>query len=199
MTFEPDKVQIADGLIRVAQVLGATIQSAAGLNGLSQLQLGILEVLAKRSEGMPVSDLARRFMISAATVSDSLRVLDAKGYVTKSRGSTDGRSVTVKITESGREVGATAMIWVEKLRRIIGEWDETRRAHVLPALISLIDGMQKEGMIPLDRMCVACRYFAINCDPAADAAQYYCRFIGAPLADNDLRVDCPDFARQPSR
>lgn len=194
----PDDVgRIADGLARLGQVLGAMSNSASGGIGLSQLQLAILTLLALRDQGETVSFFARRFMITRATVSDSARVLELKGFVAKSRDRHDARSIRMTITEQGREAVTRSEIASEKLRRIVAGWDERRRAEVLPAIMALIDGLQKEGVIPADRMCMACRYFAINCDPKTPQAPYYCRFIDAPLGALDLRIDCPDFEPQP--
>lgn len=192
-----DIVRISDGLLRLVQVLGAITNASAGVQGLSQLQLEILTLLAGRGTAETVGFFARRFRISDATVSDSLRVLESKGLVTKLRGHDDRRAVYVAITDAGREMVMRANVWTEKLRRIVSGWDEHRRAQVLPAVIELIEGLQKEGMIPVDRMCAACRYFAINCDTDSGSAPFFCRFIDAPLRTLDLRVDCPDFESQP--
>lgn len=189
--------RIADGLWRFGQVIGAASNSAAGEVGLSQLQLGILTLLARRDQGETVGFFARYFMISAATVSDSIRVMEAKGLVTKSRETHDARSVRITITAEGRESVTRSSTALERLRRIVAGWDERKRSEILPAIIALIDGLQKQGAIPADRMCVACRYFAINCDPETPEAAYYCRLIDAPLRAIDLRVDCPEFELQP--
>lgn len=197
MSRHPDDVaRIADGLLRVAQVIGSLNTASAGALGLSALQLQMLQLLAQRSGSETVGFFARRFMISAPTVSDSLRVLESRGLVSKSRDSADARVVNVAITPEGREAVAAAAASAEKLKLLVAGWDEGRRAEILPALIDLIDGLQREGMIPVDRMCVACRYFAINCDTEGGSAPYFCRFINAPLRALDLRVDCPDFEPQ---
>lgn len=195
--FSDDICRIADGLWRFGQVIGATSNSVACELGLSQLQLEVLTLLTRRDQGETVSFFARHFMISAATVSDSIRVMETKGLVTKSRARHDARSVRIAITGKGRELVTRSAIALERLRRIVAGWDERQRSEVLPAVIALIDGLQKQGAIPTDRMCVACRYFAINCDSETPEAAYYCRLIDAPLRTIDLRVDCPDFESQP--
>lgn len=197
MCSHPDDVErIADGLLRLAQVIGSLNTATAGAQGLSALQLQMLQLLAQRDGSETVGFFARRFMISAPTVSDSLRVLESRGLVSKNRDRADARVVHVAITAAGREAAAIAAASAEKLQRLVAGWDERRRAEILPALIDLIDGLQREGMIPVDRICVACRYFAINCDTEGGSAPYFCRFINAPLRALDLRVDCLDFKPQ---
>ncbi|HWO56632.1 MAG TPA: MarR family transcriptional regulator [bacterium] len=197
MSNQPDNVErIADGLMRLAQVIGSLNTATAVARGLSALQLQMLQLLAQRGGSETVGFFARRFLIKASTVSDSLRVLESRGLVSKRRDHADARVVHIAITPEGREAVAIAAASAEKLKRLVAGWDEGRRAVILPALIDLIDGLQREGAIPVDRMCVACRYFAINCDTDGGSAPYFCRFINAPLRALDLRVDCPDFEPQ---
>ncbi len=190
------KSRIATGVFRLAQILAATVSSAAAIRGVSQLQMEILALLADRKSGERVGSIARRFMISAATISDSLRVLEAKGLITKTRDRDDARSVLITITDAGRQATSAYAASIEKVLGIASEWDESRCAEVLPAVIALIDGLQKEGAAPVDRICTTCRHFAINCDLESQSAPYFCRFLDIPLQVTDLRIDCPDFEPQ---
>jgi DNA-binding MarR family transcriptional regulator len=177
-------------------MLAATMSSAASTRGLSQLQLEILSLLASRKSGQRVGSVARYFMISAATVSDSLRVLETKRLITKTRDPDDARSKMVTITDAGQVAASGFSVVIEKVRQIVSDWDEDRRAEVLPAVIAVIDGLRDEGTVRDDRMCTSCRYFAINCDLESHSAPYFCRFFDLPLQVRDLRVDCPDFKPQ---
>lgn len=182
---------MSDGLLRISQILGGALNALAGSRGLSALQLQILWLLERRDGTETVGNLARRFMISAATVSDSLRVMAEKGLITKSRQRRDSRTVDVAITALGREAVAAATALHERLNRIIAEWDETRRIDLRAALFALIAGLQSDSPTLHDRMCVTCRHFAINCDLNSDSAPYYCRSLSGPLRATDLRFDCP--------
>ena len=190
---DDDISKIATGLMRVSQVLGSQAMAAAGFSGLSALQVQILNDLISRGGPLTVSHFARRSQISTATVSDSIRVLTEKGLVAKVRDRADARSVLISITEKGRETAVESSIWTERLRRLVAEWEQDRQGEVLSALITIIDAFQKEGEISTDRMCVACRYFAINCEMGESAAPHYCRFFNTPLRAIDIRIDCPEF------
>lgn len=150
-------------------------------------------MLTGRDSGVSVGFISRRFMISPATVSDSLRVLAGKGLIAKSRHESDSRAVMVTITESGRAVADRCSHGTKKLLRIVEGWDESRRAEALSLVFELIAGLQEEGKDFVDRMCAACRHFAINCDIEGGPAPYYCRSFGVPLKTVELRVDCPEF------
>lgn len=185
--------QIVVGLRRLSQVVGGRTSSTAVALGLSKLQSEILMFLEGRDSGLPIVLFARRFMISPATVSDSIRVLASKGLVAKNRQKGDARSVLVTITESGRMVAVSCIEGTEKLQRIVAGWDEGRRAQALSLMLELIAELQENEIEFSDRMCTSCRHFAINCDLEGGSAPYYCRSIGIPLKSIDLRVDCPVF------
>jgi DNA-binding MarR family transcriptional regulator len=188
-----DISKVATGLMRVSQVLGSQATAAAGFSGLSALQVQVLNDLISRGGPLTVSHFARRFQISTATVSDSIRVLTEKGLVAKVRDRADARAMLVSITEKGRETAVKSSIWTERLKRLVAEWEQNRQDEVLSALTAIIVAFQKEGVVSTDRICVACRYFAINCEMGESAAPHYCRFFNTPLRATDIRIDCPEF------
>ena len=63
------------------------------------------------------------------------------------------------------------------------------QAELLLTQITLIRQLQRAGAIPLQRMCVSCRYFRPRTYPAS-AKLHHCAFIDAPIGDGDLRLDC---------
>lgn len=185
--------RLVQGILRLAKVVEARTSSIAVAQGISPLQLGILSFLAGRYSGVPVSVLARRFMVTLATVSDSLRVLEEKELVTKSRHPDDARLVLIAITDVGSEVGKASAAMADTVRRIVSDWNGNRRAEVFPAIVELIDGLRREEAAPVDRVCAGCRHFAINCESSSQSAPYYCRFYATPLHAVEMQIDCPDF------
>lgn len=188
--------RFAEGLVRLGQILAASMSAAAVSRGLSQLQLEILSCMLTRESGEPVGFLAKRFMISSATISDSLRVLQAKGLITKTRHPDDARSVLVMITVAGREAATEAVTVIERVSRIVADWDESRRAEMHPAICELINRLQKATASPVDRMCLTCLHFAINCDLEGNSAPYFCRAFNIPLREIELRIECGEFESQ---
>jgi len=185
-----DSAGVGDALLRFSQIVGGAVNALAGSRGLSALQLQILWLLDRRDGTETVGNLARRFLISAPTVSDSLRVMAEKGLITKSRQGRDSRAVDVAITALGREAVAATAELHERLNRIISAWDENRRTEIQTALFALIRGLQSDSPSFHDRMCVTCRHFAINCDIDSASAPYYCRSLSTPLRATELRFDC---------
>ena len=56
----------------------------------------------------------------------------------------------------------------------------------------MIRALQLEGEIPVARIFVSCQHFSPNAHPNS-AASHHCQFLDAPLADQVLRIDCPDY------
>jgi DNA-binding MarR family transcriptional regulator len=181
----------ARGFNRLSQLLGSRASASAQITGLSALQAQILAELNSRTDSLSVGFFARRFQVSDATVSDSIRVLAGKGLVAKTRGKVDARAVFLTITEKGREAATASSSWMEPLGKLIAEWDQRKREEVLFALITLIAALQGEH--GTDRICFSCRHFAINCDSHVESSPYFCRFFDAPLGGIDLRIDCSEF------
>lgn len=185
--------RVIAGILRLGELLGSSLTSAGNLHRLSSLQLQILSYLSTLGQTSSVGSIAIRLQISAATASDSLRVLAVKGLITKSRRPDDARGVEIGLSGRGREVVAHSAVLQLKLRKIVAGWDRTRHAEVLPAVLALINGLQRDPEESVDRICLGCEFFAINCETDGQSAPYFCRHFQSPLHAVDLRVDCPEF------
>jgi hypothetical protein len=129
-------------------------------------------------------------------VSDSLSALERKRFITKAGSKRDTRAIDSVITTQGRHVVKASRTVFERLERMIGDWPETRRAQILPAMMELIAELKHDPESPGDRMCITCGHFAINCDARVDSAEHFCRFFSEPLRAVDLRLDCPEHLPQ---
>lgn len=66
-------------------------------------QFDLLAQLDKASEGLSMSELSRRMMVSNGNVTGIADRLEAMGMVTRARDRGDRRTQTVRLTDSGRE------------------------------------------------------------------------------------------------
>ncbi|MGK3991591.1 hypothetical protein WME99_51570 [Sorangium sp. So ce136] len=57
-------------------------------------------------------------------------------------------------------------------------------------VVKMIRALQEQGLVPLSGMCVTCTHFRPNV--RAGASPHYCAFVDAPLATEQLRLDCPE-------
>jgi MarR family transcriptional regulator, organic hydroperoxide resistance regulator len=105
----------------VRAVLRASGRGVPG--GETQLTLSqfyVIDALAHRS--MTVSEVAREADVAVPTATRSLRSLERRGFVERSRGAgEDGRHVTIALTASGRTVLDEKRAWVEMRQRQIFE------------------------------------------------------------------------------
>ncbi|MGV2080261.1 MULTISPECIES: hypothetical protein [unclassified Rhizobium] len=71
----------------------------------------------------------------------------------------------------------------------IGALGDAAQEELLVTLITVIRQLQEKNAIPVQRMCVTCRYF----DPFAHSQSdkpHHCHFVHAPFGQRELRVDC---------
>jgi len=182
--------QILTGLGRLAVFWRAAAWQAVARHGLNPAQAEILGLLARRGPARQTV-LATALGVSAASLSDSVASLNAKGLVTRRGDPGDGRAVQVALSNAGATLQATLPEGPEALRRAVAALPEDEAATTLRALSSLILALQKERAIPVQRMCVTCAHFQPHRHDDA-AAPHHCGFVDAAFGDAGLRIDCAD-------
>lgn len=187
----PIHARIVEGLERIATALKSDDWSRAQAAGVNPTQLSILRTLEGRNAGLSVKELSFQLGVSQPTVTDSILALERKSLVKKRPDPTDGRAVRVVITDVGKAVvrsGSEAAGAVGQATAALGDDDQQQ---LLVQLVSVIRQLQEQGSIPVQRMCVGCRYFRPYAH--ADAARpHHCNFVDAAFGQQDLRIDCRD-------
>jgi DNA-binding MarR family transcriptional regulator len=84
----------------IGQLASAILQARLP-TGMVVPQFAVLNHLAKRPEGSTPLQLARAFQVPKTSMSHSLAVLEARGYVETAPNPDDARSKIVRITPSG--------------------------------------------------------------------------------------------------
>jgi len=159
---------------------------AAGVN---PAQFAILALLEGRPEGMGVKEIAASVLVSQPSATDSIAALERKGLVEKRPDPADLRAVRILCTPAGLD-----LVQVERGRpgtaeRAADALEPDMQEQMLLALIAMIRQLQENGDIPIQRMCVSCRYFSPFAH--ADAANpHHCNFVDAAFGQKDLRIDC---------
>ena len=57
-------------------------------------------------------------------------------------------------------------------------------------VVKMIRALQDQGLVPLSGMCVTCTHFRPNV--RTGAAPHHCALVDAPLASDQVRLDCPE-------
>lgn len=179
------------GLAKLSLVIRHEAWKASGERGLTPTQSQILSVVAGSRAPIGVKAVAEQLAVNMATASEAISALVEKGLVEKRPDPNDGRVVLLRLTRSGRRQARASQPWPESLRSAASALGESEQASLLRGLIGMVRTLQEQGAVPTARMCVECRFFRANRHPGADK-RHHCDFIGAPIADVDLRIDCAD-------
>ncbi len=183
--------RIREGLSRIATVLRIDDWNRAKAAGINPTQLAILTLLEGRDSGLGVKEIAAHLGVSQPTATDSINALERKGCLAKRPGESDRRAVRVVPTAEGDALLRTADIGEGLAGQAVGSLDEGEQEDLLLSLVRMIRHLQEADAIPVQRMCVTCRYFA----PFAhkDAARpHHCHFVDAAFGQRELRIDCRD-------
>lgn len=159
--------------------------------GLSPIQIQFLLFLPNHLEGQcRVSQLAREFGLTQATVSDAVKSLVSKGLVSKKPSKRDGRAYTLRLTASGKRLAKRMVNWPDAIRLQLKEFSDETKTIVMAFLMELIRSLQRSGIIEVARMCISCGNFQEDAHPDS-RRPHHCSLTDTPLAVIDLNVDCP--------
>jgi DNA-binding MarR family transcriptional regulator len=184
--------KIVAALERLSQVFRVRLREEAWERDLSPTQAQFLIYLLYHDvELRRVSQLAREFDLTKATVSDAVASLETKGLVQREQWPEDRRVVTLRLTTDGEKLATTLSEWADPVREHLGRFSPEEREAVMRFLIGLIGSLQRSGLIAVARMCVTCSFFLQDIHPG-ERAPHHCGLLDVPLSGADLRVDCPE-------
>lgn len=182
-------LRIHEGLERVATALRADDWVSARAAGVNPTQFAIMAALEGRPSGMSVRDIALQLGVSQPSATDSIAALERKGYLFRAPAPQDRRSVRILLTDHGQASLTAAHATRSVAEQTARSLDARQQEEMLVSLVTMIRHLQETGSIPIQRMCVSCRYFRPNAH--ADAAQpHHCSFVDAAFGQHELRVDC---------
>lgn len=182
-------LRIREGLSRIAMAMRIDEWKKAKEIGLNPTQLAILTLLEGRKDGLNVKEIANHLGVSQPSATDSITALEKKNHLEKRAEHGDRRAVRVHLTPTGLEAfqhdaGSTL---AEQAVACLTDFEQQQLLHTL---MKMIRHLQESDAIPVQRMCVNCRYFA----PFAhkDEQPHHCHFVNAAFGQRELRVDCRD-------
>jgi DNA-binding MarR family transcriptional regulator len=185
---EPLDHRLAEGLARLAAVARQLDWQAAETSGLSPTQADILRFVAHREAGARLTAAAAHAGVRKATASDAVTALERKALVHKYADASDGRALALKATTEGNRVAQT---WPSSYAPIVAVLSQTEQELLLGLVVKMIRQLQQRQLIAPQRTCVTCRHFRENV--ATDTnTPHFCAFVGAPMAERHLRVDCAE-------
>lgn len=181
--------RVTHSLLRLNTAMRSQAWEWAESAGLTPTQGEILVLLMQRKMPLRLGEIARETALTAATTSDAVSTLEAKGLIEKRRALDDGRALAVRLTAKGRTAAKRALQWPDFLTAAIKTLDGEEQAVFYRTLLKMIRQLQVQGDIPAHRMCVTCRHF----EPSKNAKRspHQCTALHQSFGDDDLRLDCP--------
>lgn len=187
--YEPDGADIAELLIQVSRLAYAE----SGELRLTPTQWMALRYLARANRfSCTVSAFANYHATTRGTVSQTVKTLTERGYLSRRRSESDGRSVRFHLTEKGRNAVAA-----DPLSRLSGLIDALP-ADARQSLAAQMSGIASDLSRALDRPgfapCRRCRFLDENRRGTEGGQSAWCRYVGQTLEPEDLAGLCVNFA-----
>lgn len=185
--------KLLGGLNRIGLAMRSAAWGEATESGLTPTQSQILAFIAARGPHSPRSgDAADALGITPQTASVAIGALVAKGLVIKAPDINDRRASALRLTRQGEVAARVATQWPQFLTNAMQELDGDERQAFLRILLKLIHRLQADGEIVPQRLCITCAHFQANAHSGRNGGPHHCALINAPLAEIDLRLDCPE-------
>ena len=144
----PTSERIVTGISRIAAALRAAVWQFATAQGLNPTQVEILERLLTRDEGVRLSWLAQQLGVSAASASDSIAALVAKGLVQKGPAPEDGRAIALKLTVEGRKLAERFSEAMSFAFEAIDELPDETQSALYASLLGVMGKLQQLERFP---------------------------------------------------
>ncbi len=194
MIFDP-KAQISNpdlkiiaSFERLGEAFRVLVWEKAKILGISPIQIQILIfVKFHNNKNCKVSYLAKEFCVTKPTISEAVKSLEQKGYIRRLTESTDTRSHTIHLTESGDWAVAQSENFANSMLSSVAKIPFAEKSVLLEQLLGVIAQLQQSGIISMQRMCYSCRYYQKN------AEEHFCKFLNTSLQKSELRVDCEEY------
>lgn len=188
--------QITTGLFKLSLVLRHQAWKDSGKRGLTPTQSQILTLVSALDSEVSISTVTQQLSITKGTASEAVSALERKKLLRKVPDAADGRAVVLKLTAKGSRKAQQSAQWPDLVVTAVNALPNAEQGAFLRGLTGLIGKLQESGAIPTSRMCAQCRFFRPNLHPGQDKL-HHCTFIEAPIANFDLRIDCPEMEPAP--
>jgi DNA-binding MarR family transcriptional regulator len=183
----PD-LKIIASLERLGEAFRVLLWEKAKVLGISPIQIQILVFVQFHDvEKCKVSYLAQEFGLTKPTISEAVKSLEQKGFITRQTEILDSRSHTIHLTEAGKSMVGQVSDFANPMLASIAKISPTEKGVLLEQLLGIISQLQKAGIISMKRMCFSCRFYQKN------GERHFCRFLNVSLRNIELRVDCGEF------
>jgi len=169
------------------------IASGEGLSeGLTAAQWAVLRYFAQANRfSQTPSAFAAFHGTTRGTASQTIKSLEAQGYLTRMRSEDDGRSVRIVLTEKARSILANDPF--ESLVRAADSLPPSVQSHFANALQRMLGQVAQERGKPPFGTCTSCQYLESDGCSRNERIPYACGFTREPLRLEELDEVCINF------
>lgn len=185
----PAAERVSTALAKIGLALKTHAWRGAAPERVTPTQAQTLVLLRRARAGLRLNEVAKGLGVTAATASDTVAALVAKGLVSRARSAENHRAVALALTPDGEALADRVASWPDSLLSAVNTLVPGEQAVLLRGLVKIIRCLQEAGDIAPQRMCVSCRYFRPNVHGDAERP-HHCGFVDAPFGDGHLRLDC---------
>lgn len=175
---------IYDYLERIDNLLRAETWKAATRHQLQPIQLQMLDYLHRcnRYSNTPAGVTAY-FQLTKGTVSQSLKVLEKRGFISRQPDPDDKRKVHMLVTDAGKNL--LNDVFPLHFLRTIEEEEAAASSEIIHALNHLLTNLQQVNQLESFGVCHSCRYFQTE-----GQEQFRCGLTHEPLALHEIELIC---------
>jgi DNA-binding MarR family transcriptional regulator len=186
----PDRLAV--GLVRLAAALDAATHRHAPAEPHTLTEQQVLLMLAQHGRSFPLVDLATRLGMSVAGTLASVGRLRTDGLVVVNPApSYSPDEVSVELTETGRGLPQPLLNWAGLLLERLDSLPSDEQQRLLGLVVGRIAALQRDGHIPVTRMCLNCRFFQPH-SYVGQPRPHHCALVNAAFGHTELRLHCPE-------
>lgn len=179
--------KILSGLDRLSQVFKVLLWEKAKKYDLSPIQIQLLIFIKNHNKSKStVSYMAKEFNLTKATVSDTIKILNQKGYITKAINNKDSRSYAIELTTTGLNMVLLTQDFTDPVFDLVQMISAADKMNLWKNISSLLEQFQKLQVINVQSTCHNCGYFIQR------NGANYCGLLDIQLEVSDIRLDCKD-------
>lgn len=184
--------KILTSLERLSQIIRVLLWEKNKSVNLSPIQIQfLLYIYLHPDRHCTVSQLAERFQLTKATISDAINALVTKKLIEKKASLADRRVIQLHLTPGGHALASQLVNWSAPIAQALSGFSTSEQTQLYKLLLKLIDGLERKGVMSRSGICLNCQYFQSN--PGGDPQYpHYCNFLQRALSNSELKIDCPD-------
>ena len=152
--FNPERqeesvsAKVVVAMERVSQSFRVMLWNEGKLYGLSPIQIQLLTfLLYQPEEERTVTFLAGFFNMTKATISDAIKALESKAYLTRKVVATDFRSSSLHLTREGKAVARKVEKFADPLQAIVEQLPGKEQTRLLDQLQQVIQQLNAEQIL----------------------------------------------------